>query len=84
MGGSGLHRQEVLPVFLCPPGTWPMARMSFIWRAMGTAAPMIFSHASAETLSFPKWFSTMAVGAFPLRNPGISACPRPIASDVRV
>mmetsp|Transcript_36437 Transcript_36437/g.86243 ORF Transcript_36437/g.86243 Transcript_36437/m.86243 type:complete len:240 (-) Transcript_36437:8-727(-) len=51
----------------------PMARMSFIWRAMGTAAPMIFSHASAETLSFPKWFSTMAVGAFPLRNPGISA-----------
>lgn len=48
--------------------------MSFIWRATGTAAPIISSHASAVTLSLPKWFMTRPAGAFPLRKPGMTAC----------
>mmetsp|Transcript_34441 Transcript_34441/g.71056 ORF Transcript_34441/g.71056 Transcript_34441/m.71056 type:complete len:222 (-) Transcript_34441:95-760(-) len=52
----------------------PIARISCCCSAIGTAAPMICSHASALMLCFPKWFRTIGRGALPLLNPGISAC----------
>jgi hypothetical protein len=62
----------------------PMALMSFIWRATGTAAPMISSHASAVTLSLPKWFMTRPAGALPLRKPGMTACKQETEGDKEV